>query len=336
MSSIEKEVEEYPSMSSPSQHPKYQQVPNPPPTSSPVISIKSPQSQIYSPVHPGNGSPYMSPQQQTQQPRHHPGHTGSPKQSVQFNYFHQHREIEHKITADDLRNFRVSFTSENKDDKQIKSIDFCASGLAGLFNTNDIIKFVWLDPDCPQEHAFKISKYGSGVCRFLNPYDRIIHTSTKVDDNVRLFNAEKNGYDIYFKGHSAEVIGLEVFPLWNNNFVSASKDNTVKFWDIRYEKCVKSININKCPVIACHPKDLQVAIAYAFDKSTYVIEIYDLRKIEADSPVNKFYYDDQEFQWKVMKFSNNGKYLMINTNSALTIIIDVETGKMSRRLYGRF
>ncbi|KAL7015399.1 hypothetical protein ACKWTF_016431 [Chironomus riparius] len=331
MSSSNTEIEESSAISSPSQHPKHQQLQNLPSNSSPVISIQSPQSQIYSPIYQGNGSPYMCPKQQTQQPGFPPNYT---KQAVQFNYFHQHHDTEHKIIADDLKNFRVAFTSENKDDKLIRSIDFCASGMAGLFNTKDIIKFVWLDPEYPQEHAFKVSKYGSGICRFLNPYDRIIHTSTKVDDFVRLFNVGKNGYDIYFKGHSSEVTGLEAFPLWNNNFVSASKDNTIKYWDIRHENCVKSININKCPLIACHPKDLQVAVAYASDKSTCVIEIYDLRKLETDDPVTKFYFDDQEFEWKVLKFSNNGKYLMINTSSALTLMIDVATGKMCNRLYG--
>lgn len=325
MSSNNQEIQHSPNIQSPKDHSTSRSVPIHPITSSPVMSVQSPQSQ--------SPREYSSPIQSSPKQNQHPG---TPKQASKFNYFHTHQEIKHKITANDLKNFRVAFTSKIPNDKQIRSIDFCASGIAGLFNTQDIIHFIWLNPEHPQEKSFKLSKYGTGVCRFLNPYDRIIHTSTKVDDFVRLFNVAKNGYDIYFKGHNAEVTGLEVLPLWHKNFVSASKDNSVKFWDIRQENCVKSMNFPKLPIIACHPKNLQVAVAYASGSSSYIIEVYDLHTLEVGNPIAKLGFDDQEFQWKTMKFSNNGKYLSINTDSTLTILIDVETGVLCRRLHGEF
>ncbi|XP_070495335.1 WD repeat-containing protein 82-like [Chironomus tepperi] len=297
------------------------QMPHHPQNSVPTTPIQSPKSSTSSPV-------YRATPSTPQQPQH-------PAESSKIsNYYHKHHEIDHKITADDLRNFRVAYTSEIPDESEIKSIDFCASGMAGLYNTQNTIRFIWLDPERPQDHVLHVAKYGCGQCRFLNPYDKVIHTSTKSNDDLRLYNICKNGYDIYFKGHTAEVTGLDVFPLWHRNFVSASKDNSVKFWDVRHQNCTKSISTKPYSIIACHPKELQVAVAYPSDKTSYIIEIYDLRTVDDDSPIIRLHFDGQESQWKLMKFSNNGKYLMINTNSSLTIIIDVDSGEMCRRLYG--
>jgi WD40 repeat protein len=311
------------------QQPEPQKVQNHQQTTNPSISEQNPQLQHNIPANQGNEPPQLQPN-----PPKHP--TEDPKSTQDSKFYHQHREIDYKITADDLKNFRVAFTSEDPEDKHIKSIDFTPNGMGGLYNTNNTIKFIWFEEGSPQEHVINVVKYGSGICRFLNPYDRIIHTSMKVDDSIRLYNSAKNGYDMFFKGHAAEVIELEVFPLWNSNFVSASRDNTVKFWNIRQNSCIKSMAFKKCPIIACHPKDLQVAVAYATGTSTYVIELYDLRILATESAVTTFYFEDQEFQWKIMKYSKNGKYLMVNTNNTLTIVIDVEAGAACHRLYGRF
>jgi len=302
----------------------------------PVVSQQSPQHQHNNRANQSNGSPLPNPQHQVHLPRHPTDNTGSPQQPIQKTYYHKHRDVEYKITAGDLKKFRVAFTAEIPDDMKIKSIDFSANGMDAMLNTKNIIKFIRLDPEGPRENFIKVAKYGAGICKFLNPYNRIIHTSTRCDDDIRLYHIKKNGYDTYFKGHCAEVTGLEVSPLWHVNFVSASKDNTVKFWDIRRENYVRSKTFKRCPIIACHPKDLQVAVAYATDKITYVIELYDFRKMEVDKAVSKFYFEDQEFQWKIMKFSKNGKYLMINTNNTLTIVINAETGTTCQRLHGKF
>lgn len=286
-----------------------------------------------------------------QQPQHsHCGHFNSPlstsmHQSDQLNDIQieetQDIQTPHSdsqnlmILVDDLRKFRVGFTAEDKSDNYIRSIDFSPDGMVALCNTENAIRFYTLNPKLPTELILTTGKYGAGIAKFFNDSSKVVHTSTKVDFGLRLSDHNSKSYERYFLGHSAEVTSLVLAKSSHNVFASASKDKSVKIWDSRQSSCVHSKSTKSHPITEFHSEDTQLAVATAVDETTFLIEFIDIRNVKDENVVSKFYLTDQDFEWTDMTFSNNGKFLMINTVDTLSIVIDPATGDMLHRLSGK-
>jgi WD40 repeat protein len=60
-------------------------------------------------------------------------------------------------------------------------------------------------------------------------------------DTIRYLSLHDNQYVRYFKGHKDKVTQLEVSPT-DDMFISASRDHSVRLWDLRSPNCHVSVS----------------------------------------------------------------------------------------------
>lgn len=239
-----------------------------------------------------------------------------------------------KITSNDLKRLRIAYTTDLESAQPCQSVDFSPNGLFGVFSTNAAVKFVQLEPEQPRSVTVTLGKYGVGTSKFLDDY-KIIHSSKKVNHAIRMLDITDKQYICYFDGHEDEVTSLDV-SLHSANFASSSKDKNVLLWDRRERKPVASKKYSECPLIAYHPTEQELAVAYLAHKDSYTVDILDLRKLSRFKIVTRFQVEDQDFLWTKLTYSNNGNFLMINTNDTLTIVVDAVTGAALHRFVGEY
>ncbi len=78
-----------------------------------------------------------------------------------------------------------------------------------------------------QKRLINSQKYGVDIVRFTHASNAILHSSTKVDDDIRYLSLHDNKFLRYFKGHTKRVVAIEMSPL-NDSFLSASLDGSVR------------------------------------------------------------------------------------------------------------
>ncbi|CAI5756646.1 unnamed protein product [Candida verbasci] len=176
-------------------------------------------------------------------------------------------------------------------------------------------------------------KYGCHSARFTHEELNCLYLSTLTDNNsgedaIRYLSLSNNSYLRYFKGHKSQVSSLELNPIYNS-FISSSFDGTVKIWDFKSANPVGNLEVGQNTIIAYDPQGIIFAIGkYPInDESLGVVEFYDLKsydkepflKVEVQALPNQI--------WNKLEFSNNGKYLLIGTNSYQHYILDAFTGK---------
>ncbi|CAO3651455.1 unnamed protein product [Cunninghamella echinulata] len=176
-------------------------------------------------------------------------------------------------------------------------------------------------------------KYGVGIARFTHQPNNVIYTSTKEDDTLRYLSLHDNKFIRYFRGHKNRVISLEMSPA-NDIFISASLDGTVRIWDLRSSTCKGLINIAGRPIIGIDPSGL----VFGVGTDSRVIRLYDLSSFES-GPFSTWTVDDPQLpydmpQWTSMKFTNDGKHILLTTAGNVHYLLDAYEGTIKQRLLG--
>lgn len=212
----------------------------------------------------------------------------------------------------------------------ITSLDFSRDGQNLVCCPDDNIKSNIYIYDCAKleekHHSISCHKYGIGILRYTKNAHNVIHSSTKRDDSIRLLDLEKMNYIRYFSGHTEKVIALCVSPT-DNSFLSGSVDNTIRLWDFYSASAKGLMTFDSRPVFNYDPDGVIVAVGINSES----INLYDMR-----------HYTKRAFQtfrvpphmtgdWTSLKFSPNGKTIMINTKNSLIHIIDAFTGEPLRQ-----
>lgn len=212
------------------------------------------------------------------------------------------------ITEEDIKKLRTAFTTfENA---KIKSLTFHYNGELLAYNTNEKIEILKLSEKV-DKFPITVKKYGCGFCKFYDEQS-LLHTSTDSNENIRFLDLAKEGYIRYFPGHAKKVLNLEV---GDRHIVSSSDDNTIRLWDPRQQEVVKIHQGHKAPLIALHTAVLVVAT----DSCT--IEFFEMPNL--DKCHKKFVFEKVEgVEWTSIKFSDEGKKLLVTTNSSCLLIFD--------------
>ena len=133
----------------------------------------------------------------------------------------------------DIGNGRVNSISFNSDGKFL--VAGCHDDTITLFDVNRATKSLILNS----------KKYGVEKITFTTDDSKVLYASNKVDDAIRYQSLEDNKYIRYFSGHRKQVTSLNISPSPSNFFISASKDNTVRLWDINSPDCAACINFRQ-------------------------------------------------------------------------------------------
>lgn len=159
---------------------------------------------------------------------------------------------------------------------------------------------------------------------------------TGFKDAIRYLATHDNSFIRYFEGHTEQVTDLAVHP-GSDNFISCSKDNTVKLWDTQTKHWQGQLNL-KSPFLAAYdPSGTVFAIGCP---SAGTILLYDARNYEK-APFATVDIVEQcrkiESQylmkgWTKLEFSNDGKSLLLGTKGNGHFLLDAFEGTLKAYL----
>jgi len=165
-------------------------------------------------------------------------------------------------------------------------------------------------------------KYGVDLIRFTHSPNAVICASKNSwDESLRYLSLHDNKYLRYFKGHRDKVVSLAMSPL-DDTFISGSLDDTIRLWDLRSSQCAGLLRRKGRPCVSFDPQGL--VFAAGIDNNS--IKLYDLRSYDK-GPFATFHVDYPTIvDWHTMKFSNDGKFILVTTQENVIFLLDAFTG----------
>ncbi|XP_076344337.1 WD repeat-containing protein 82-like isoform X1 [Tachypleus tridentatus] len=216
---------------------------------------------------------------------------------------------------------------ENTD--RINSIDFSTNGETLISSSEDDSIVIY---DCEKgthKKTLNSKKYGVDLIHYTHAANTAVHSSTKVDDTIRYLSLHDNKYIRYFPGHTKKVVALCMSPV-DDSFLSGSLDKSVRLWDLRSPGCQGVMHLTGRPVANFDPEGLIFAVGV----NSQLVKLYDLRSFEK-GPFNSFKLpQDKDCDWTGLKFSPDGKMILISTNGQVIHLIDAFQGKPLQTLMG--
>ena len=165
-------------------------------------------------------------------------------------------------------------------------------------------------------------------CLYASTPDAVDATEGKTDDTVRYLSLSTNQYIRYFKGHKAQVSNIEVNPVLNT-FCSSSYDGTVKFWDLKSSSATGSLSMGQNTVCGFDPQGIIVGIGkHSNGSQSGTVGLYDLKTFDKGPFAEISIPCLQNQLWNKLEFSNNGKLILISTDSREHYILDAFLGKL--------
>ncbi|CAI5439674.1 unnamed protein product [Caenorhabditis angaria] len=205
----------------------------------------------------------------------------------------------------------------------INSVSYWKTGLLMMASTNDdsILLFDLEGKQKPKDVMCK--KYGVANTIFANDTKFALHSSTKKDHAIRYISLETKSYIHYFPGHSENVTGLSIAD-GKTLFLSSSIDKTIRLWDIRSLSCPGVMETKGQAVAQFDPEGLIFAAAF---RNSATIKLYDLRNFK-HGPFLSFALPEDltNVEWRSVRFSQEGRLMLICTNSNKLVLLDARTG----------
>ncbi|KAH3816121.1 WD repeat-containing protein 82-like [Dreissena polymorpha] len=227
---------------------------------------------------------------------------------------------EMKLTENVVRNFRVAKIFRENTDK-ITSIDFSSNGETLISSSDDDSIVIY---DCQAgtpKRTLNSKKYGVDLIRYTHAVNTALHSSTKIDDTIRYLSLHDNKYIRYFPGHTKKVVCLDMSPI-NDTFLSGSLDKTIRLWDLRSQNCQGQMHLPGRPVATFDPEGL----IFAAGINSECVKLYDLRSFDRGPFATFKLPQDKDCDWTGMKFSPDGKFIVISTSGQVIRLIDAFQG----------
>lgn len=181
-------------------------------------------------------------------------------------------------------------------------------------------------------------KYGAHLARFVHKDLNCLYASTPEEttsdpesDAIRYLQLADNKYVRYFKGHTAQVLDIQVNPV-ADTFISTSRDCTVKMWDLRASNSTGNINTGVPAIVAYDPHGVVMAIGRQSvlegTSANGRIELFDLHNYD-QGPFLLVKLDTlANVSWNKLEFSNNGKLLLLGTDGPEHYVLDAFLGEL--------
>ncbi|GBG80429.1 hypothetical protein CBR_g30894 [Chara braunii] len=165
-------------------------------------------------------------------------------------------------------------------------------------------------------------KYGVDKICFTHHANSVMYSSkNNWDESLRYLSLFDNRYLRYFKGHRDRVISLCMSPK-NDAFMSGSLDKTVRLWDLRSNACQGLLRVRGRPAVAYDEQGLVFAVAMEGG----AIKLFDVRSFDK-GPFDTFLVGGDTAEVTGMKFSNDGKLMLLSTANSRVYVLDAYSGK---------
>uniref|UniRef100_A0A803MSE2 Uncharacterized protein n=1 Tax=Chenopodium quinoa TaxID=63459 RepID=A0A803MSE2_CHEQI len=180
-----------------------------------------------------------------------------------------------------------------------------------LFNVN-VMSLTQLDDDIVRTMFIGavFSDFGGKInsIDFHRTSDLLVTASD--DDSVRL-------YDIV----SAKIVSLCMSPI-NDSFMSGSLDHSVRIWDLRVNSCQGILRLRGRPAVAYDQQGLVFAVAMEGG----AVKLFDSRSYDK-GPFDTFLVGGDTAEVCDIKFSNDGKSMLLTTTNNNVYVLDAYAGE---------
>lgn len=233
------------------------------------------------------------------------------------------------ITDRALRSFRVARTFQQSPHK-INCVDYSPNGEHAISSSDDDCIVLYDIREGRQTSVLYSKKYGVDLIRYADQDSQtVIYSSNKLDDTIRYLSLTDNRYIRYFPGHTARVIALCMSPV-DQTFISGSLDETIRIWDLRAPDCQGFTNPLGKPVCAFDPEGL----IFAAGVESQAVQLYDIRAYDK-GPFGHFETRfNRRCDWTGLKFSNDGKQMLISTNGGMICVLNAFNGSVLQMFSG--
>ncbi|KAK2721871.1 hypothetical protein QYM36_003997, partial [Artemia franciscana] len=226
-----------------------------------------------------------------------------------------------KLVDSTVQSFQVAKVFRENTDR-INSLDFGSSGELLISSSDDDQIVIYEIEKGVQKRTVNSKKYGVDLIHFTHTRNTAIHASTKIDDTVRYLSLHDNKYIRYFPGHTKKVVTLCMSPS-DDMFLSGALDKTLRLWDLKSPNCQGLMNLTGRPVAAFDPEGL----VFAAGVNSESVKLYDLRSFDKGPFATFKFSQEKDCDWTGLKFSPDGKSIMISTNGSIIRLIDSFDGR---------
>ncbi|PIK49828.1 putative WD repeat-containing protein 82-like [Apostichopus japonicus] len=224
-----------------------------------------------------------------------------------------------------MKTFRAGKVFKDQNTERINSVDFSHNGETLISSSEDDSIVIYDCLEGKPKRTLYSKKYGVDLIRFTHAQNTVIYTSNKVDDTIRYLSLHDNKYLRYFPGHTKKVVSLSMSPV-DDSFLSGSLDKSLRLWDLRSPNCQFFPLIGGKNTPGKNGKKLvfpgESVDTYIFCSPT-------------QGPFTTFKLpQDRDCDWTSLKFSADGKKILITTNGPVIRLIDAFSGSPVQTFMG--
>uniref|UniRef100_A0A674ARS5 Twinfilin n=1 Tax=Salmo trutta TaxID=8032 RepID=A0A674ARS5_SALTR len=233
-----------------------------------------------------------------------------------------------KLTDNVLRSFRVAKVFRENSDK-INCFDFSSNGETIISSSDDDSLVLYDCQEGKPKRTLYSKKYGVDLIRYTHAANTVVYSSNKIDDTIRYLSLHDNKYIRYFPGHNKRVTALSMSPV-DDTFISGSLDKTIRLWDLRSPNCQGLMHLQGKPVCSFDPEGL----IFAAGVNSEMVKLYDLRSFDKGPFATFKLQYDRTCEWTGLKFSNDGKLILVSTNGGALRLLDAFKGAVMHSFGG--
>ncbi|RXM94414.1 WD repeat-containing protein 82 [Acipenser ruthenus] len=116
----------------------------------------------------------------------------------------------------------------------------------------------------------------------------------------------------------------------DDTFITGSLDKTIRLWDLRSPNCQGLMHLQGKPVCSFDPEGL----IFAAGVNSEIVTLYDLRSFDKGPFATFKMMPDRTCEWTGLKFSNDGKLILVSTNGGTLRLLDAFKGVVLHSFMG--